>query len=81
MPQATRWISEIESKIRGLSDTAPRHPLAREADTFDFPLHPMNFGVSSSPTPRVLFSFDDGRVLVYAVRHLSQSDVTSDDLG
>lgn len=78
--QAARWLAEIESAIRGLSDTAPRHPLARESDAFDFPLHQMNFGVSRKSTHRILFSFDDARVLVYAVRHLSQSDVTSDDL-
>ncbi|WP_146392561.1 type II toxin-antitoxin system RelE/ParE family toxin [Allorhodopirellula solitaria] len=79
--QAARWLSGIESAIRALADTAPRHPLAPESAAFDFPLHQMNFGVSSKSTHRVLFSFDDARVLVFAVRHLSQSDVSSDDLG
>ena len=78
--QAARWLSEIESAIEGLADSAPRHPLARETVAFDFALHQMNFGVSSVPTHRVLFSFDDTRVLVYAVRHLSQTDLKSGDL-
>lgn len=77
--QAVRWLSGIEAAIRALADTAPQHPLARESTAFDFPLHQMNFGVSHKPTHRVLFSFDDSRVLVYAVRHLSQADVTSED--
>ena len=78
--QAARWMTEIESAIAGLVSDAERHPLAREADAFDFPLHQLNFGVSGRLTHRVLFSFDDARVLVYAVRHLSQADVTLDKL-
>ena len=37
--QASQWLAEIETAIQGLADTAPRHPLAREADAFDFPFH------------------------------------------
>ena len=78
--QATRWLAEIETAIEGLSSEAGRHPLAREAESFNFPLHQMNFGVSGSPTHRVLFSFDDARVLVYAVRHLSQAELNPRDV-
>lgn len=80
LPQAARWLLEIETAIQGLAETAAMHPLACESDAFDFPLHQMNFGVSRSPTHRVLFSFDDARVLVYAVRHLSQDDLNSGDI-
>lgn len=73
-------MTKIESPIAGLVSDAERHPLAREADAFDFPLHQLNFGVSGRPTHRVLFSFDDARVVVYAVRHPSQADVTLDKL-
>lgn len=74
MPQAAGWLSEIEAAIQGLADTASMHPLACESGAFDFPLHQLNFGVSRKPTHRVLFSFDDARVLVYSVRHLSQDE-------
>ena len=80
MAQAARWLVEIESAIAGLAHEAQRHPLASEADAFDFPLHQMNFGVSGRATHRVLYSFDEGKVLVYAVRHLSQADLHSEDL-
>ncbi len=76
--QANRWLAEIETAIAGLSSEAGRHPLAREAESFSFPLHQLNFGVSGSATHRVIFSFDDARVLVYAVRHLSQTDLSRD---
>lgn len=78
--QAEKWLSKIQTAIEDLADNAPRHPLARESDAFDFPLHQMNFGVSAKPTHRVLFSFTDARVLVYAVRHLSQADLSTDDI-
>ena len=78
--QAARWLVEIESAIAGLASETDRHPLAREAEAFDFPLHQMNFGVSRRPTHRVLFAFDDARVIVYAVRQLSQSDLTPVDV-
>jgi plasmid stabilization system protein ParE len=78
--QASQWLAEIETAIQGLADTAPRHPLAREADAFDFPVHQMNFGVSNKPTHRILYSFDDAQVLVYAIRHLSQSDLSPEEI-
>ena len=78
--QAARWLVEIESAIAGLDRKAEQNPLAREAEAFDFPVHQMNFGVSRRPTHRVLFAFDDARVIVYAVRQLSQSDLTPVDV-
>ena len=78
---ASRWLIEIESAIAALGREAERHPLALESQAFDFPLHQMNFGVSGHATHRVLYSFDDVKVLVYAVRHLSQAELNSDDLG
>ena len=78
--QATRWLAEIEGAIQGLADTAPRYPFAQESDAFNFPVHQCNFGVSNNPTHRILYSFDDAQVLVYAVRHLSQSDLPPDEI-
>ena len=80
LAQSARWLAEIEAAIQGLADTALRHPLAREADAFDFPVLQLNFGVSSNATHRILFSFDDAQVLVYAIRHLSQADVSPNDI-
>lgn len=77
--QATRWLVEIESAIAGLASEAERHPLAHEAEAFDFALHQLNFGVSGRSTHRVLFSYD-ARVLVYAVHHLSQTDLAVEDI-
>jgi hypothetical protein len=78
--QAARWLVELESAIACLAHEAQRHPLALEAEAFDFSLHQMNFGISGRSTHRVLYSFDDAHVLVYAVRHLSQAELHPEDL-
>lgn len=79
--EAAHWLEGMESAILGLAQDAERFPLAPESAAFDFPLRQMNFGVSRHPTHRVLFSIQHERVLVYAVRHLSQQDLTPYDLG
>lgn len=79
--EAAHWIEGIESAIQGLSDDADRFPLAAESGMFDFPLRQLNFGVSRHLTHRVLFSVHEDRVVIYAIRHLAQEDVTPDDLG
>jgi len=70
----------MESAISALAHEAEHHPLARESDAFDFPLRQLNFGVSGRATHRVLYSFDDVKVLVYAVRLLSQGDFAAVEL-
>jgi plasmid stabilization system protein ParE len=78
--QAARWLSEIETAIQDLSTKADHHPLARESPEFQFEVRQMNFGLAGSRTHRVLFSVQENRILVYAVRHLAQQDLPADDL-
>ncbi|MFN5283790.1 MAG: type II toxin-antitoxin system RelE/ParE family toxin [Planctomyces sp.] len=78
--QAAQWLTQIESAISGLAVSAERHPLAKESDKFDFELRQLVFGISGKRTHRILFSIHDHQVVVYAVRHLAQQDVTSVDL-
>ncbi len=80
LAEASRWLEGIESAIQSLEQDAQRFPLASESAAFDFPLHQMNFGLSGHPTHRVLFFIGDDRVLVYAIRHLAQAELTPDDL-
>jgi plasmid stabilization system protein ParE len=80
LEEAARWLEHLESAIRSLATDAERYPLAHESPNFDFPLHQMNFGFSRHPTHRVLFSVAGDRVVVYAVRHLAQKDLTPENL-
>ena len=78
--EASRWLEGLEAAIESLTEDAERFTLAHESADFAFPLRQMNFGVSGHATHRVLFSVEDDRVLIYAVRHLAQQEVTPDDL-
>lgn len=80
LAEAARWLEKIEAAIQNLASDAERYSLARESAAFDFELRQMNFGVSRRPTHRVLFSIENDSVIVYAVRHLAQQDLTPDDL-
>ena len=79
--QAARWLREIEAAIQDLGINADQYSLARESAEFNFEVRQMNFGLSQSRTHRVLFSIHENRVLVYAVRHLAQQDLSAGDLG
>ena len=78
--EAIRWLIMIEETINSLAENAERHPLARESESFDFNVRQVNAGLSGKRTHRILFSTHDDRVVVYAVRHLAQRDITPDDL-
>ncbi len=78
--EASGWLSGLESAIRSLADDPDRFPVAAESDEFDFPLRQLNYGLSRHPTHRVLFAVQTDRVLVYAVRHLAQAELSPDDI-
>jgi plasmid stabilization system protein ParE len=78
--QAFQWLEKIEQTIAELKDTALRHAFAPENDAFAFELRQCNFGLGRHPTHRILFEVRGDEVLVYAVRHLAQDQVSSEDL-
>lgn len=78
--QAARWLAGIEQEISQLGEAPLRHGFARENDSFSFDLRQMLFGVGSHPTHRIVFSIEGDEILVHAVRHHAQDDITSDDI-
>lgn len=80
LEEAAHWLTEIESAIQELGRNAEQWPLASESSQFDFELRQLSFGVSRRPTHRVLFSIQGNRVVIYAVRHLAQKELTPQDL-
>jgi len=78
--QAFRWLDGFTAAIDTLATNPNRHALAREDKLFPFPLRQLNFGVSSRPTHRAVFSVEGDKVLVYTVRHLAQNSLTPDDI-
>jgi plasmid stabilization system protein ParE len=75
---AARWFADFAAKIKSLSTTASSCPLDRENRRMPFELREMSFG--RRRYWRVLFTIRGNDVLVMAVRHAAQKDVTLDDL-
>ncbi len=71
----TRWYRGLRDAIRGLSEQPDRFPLARESETFPYPLREMPYGVGRRKTHRVLFVVRPSSVVIYAIRHVAQRDV------
>jgi len=43
-------------------------------------MHELHYGVGRKKTHRAIFAIRSHRVVIYAIRHLAQDDLTADDL-
>lgn len=77
--QAADWLTGFQAAIKSLGDTADDQPVARESAAFSFVVRQLNFGLGKSKTHRAVFEIRGDKVLVFAVRHLAQQDLTLDD--
>lgn len=54
--------------------------MAHENDAFPFCVRQLVYGLGRTKTHRALFEVRDDRVVIFAIRHLAQADVTPEDL-
>lgn len=78
--QAQRWYDGFVGALEKLGEHPEEFPLARENDKFPFELRELHFGLASRPTHRALFVIRPEAVVVVSIRHVSQREVTPDDL-
>jgi len=78
--QAARWFAGFRAAIDSLAENPQHHPVAREAQLFDFTLRQLLYGLGNKPTHRALFEIHGDMVRVYAIRHLAQRDLRPEDL-
>lgn len=78
--QAQRWYDGFVAAIRSLAKTPERFPLAPESDAFPIEMRQLAYGLGRKKTHRAVFAVRPDRVVVYAVRHLAQDEITPDDL-
>ena len=79
--EATRWFVGFDGKIRGLANNAYSWAVADENDDFPYEIRQLNFGLSSRPTHRAVFTIvEPNLVLVLTIRHTAQDRITPDDL-
>ena len=80
LAQAERWYDGFVIALERLGDHADEYSLARENHRFPYELRELHFGIGSHATHRALFVIRSDVVVVVAIRHAAQRDVTPDDL-
>jgi plasmid stabilization system protein ParE len=80
MDAARRWIEGVERALSELELAPERFPAARESAKLGLPLRECAFGAGRRLTHRMLFTIRPGKVVVYAIHHVSRQDLTFDDL-
>ena len=78
--QANRWYNEFLVALESLADDANRWAVARENDNFPYEIRELHFGLARRPTHRAVFTIRPESVLVLTIQHVSQRELTSDDL-
>ena len=71
--QAARWYNAFLETILSLESNPQRWALAEENEEFPFQVRELHFGLGSQPF------FRPNDVLVFSIRHVSQSRVTPDN--
>ena len=77
--QAAMWLQGFEAALRLLSHNPDRWPLAQENGVVPFEIREMLYGIGRRKTHRAVFRIRDDRVVVYAIRHLAQDTLTTED--
>ena len=79
--QAARWFVGFDAKIRGLANSSHSLPVADENGEFPYEIRQLNFGLSSRPTHRAIFTIvEPDVVLVLTIRHTARDRITPDDI-
>ena len=78
--QAERWYVGFIESLRSLGDNPERFALARENDAFPVELRQLVYGSGRRKTHRAIFAIRSNQVVVYAIRHVAQRTMTTDDI-
>lgn len=78
--QAARWYNGFLSSLHSLSENPERCGFARENRKFPIQVRELLYGLGRSTTHRALFTVRRDLVFVFSIRHVSQQDVSADDV-
>ena len=78
--QAARWHTGIVNAMLSLSVKPERCRLARENRSVPIEIRELHYGLGHRPSHRVIFAIRQDRIVVYAIRHVAQDDLTEEDL-
>ena len=77
--QAVEWLERFEAALRSLAQDPDRWNLAAESAIVGLDIREMTFGMKRTKTHRAVFGIRHNEVIVYAIRHLAQDQLTADD--
>jgi plasmid stabilization system protein ParE len=78
--QADRWYAGLAKAIAALSENPERHGQSRESDRFAYEIRDLLFGLGRRPTHRAVFAIRGEEVVVLTVRHVTQRDLSPNDI-
>ena len=78
--QAANWYNAFADAIESLANNPQRCGVSRENDEFPIVIRDLLFGVGHRRTHRAVFTIRPDLVLVIAIRHLAQRDLSPDEL-
>lgn len=78
--QADRWYAGLAKAITELAENPRIHCQSREQDQFNLEIRDLLFGLGRRPTHRAVFTIGVDEVVVLTVRHVSQPDLSPDDI-
>lgn len=78
--QAERWHAGVVNAMLSLGVNPLRCRLARENRAAPIELRELQYGLGRRTSHRILFAVRQDRIVVYAIRHVAQDDLTVDDL-
>ena len=77
--QAAKRYNAFAGAIESLATNPQRCAVSRESGDFPFEIRDLYFGIGRRPTHRAVFTIRPDRVLVIAIRHLAQRDLSLND--
>jgi plasmid stabilization system protein ParE len=77
---AAKWYNGFVKALKSLRHNPHRHPIARESSSFPIELRNLLYGTGRRKTHRALFTIRPDGVVVYAIRHTAQADLTAEDI-
>ena len=78
--QAASWYNGFLNSLHSLGDNPERCGLARENRRFSIQVRELLYGLGRRTTHRPLFTVRRDVVFVFSIRHVSQQDVSPDDV-
>jgi plasmid stabilization system protein ParE len=77
--QALEWLDGFNSRLRDLENDPDSFPLAPESVLTGRDIRQITYGLSGQATHRAVFITKPGEVIIHAIKHLSQDDLTAED--